>query len=95
MILNPDTMLIPNLRDGVSSIRNGCHAMKKLSAFIAQFYPVYCESLSPVQILIVQPGVELFFNCISEVGLLVKKATPVFQGIKKADNFVTIADQQP
>jgi hypothetical protein len=63
--------------------------MKKLSAFISQFYSVYCESFSPVQILIVQPGVELFFNCISEVGLWVKKATPVFQGIKKADNLIT------
>jgi hypothetical protein len=87
-------MLIHNLRDGVSSIRNGCHAMKKLSAFISQFYPVDCESLSPVQIFIVQPSVELFFNCISEVGLWVKETTLVFQGIKKGDNLITVADQR-
>jgi len=48
MILNPYSMLIHDLGDGISSIRNGCHAMEELGALIPQLDSINYVSLSLV-----------------------------------------------
>lgn len=78
MIQYLGSLIIQDLGDSIPSVRNGCHTMKKICAFITQFYPVYCVTLAPVKILVVQPHLKLLLDCIPEVSFLIEKPPSIF-----------------
>jgi hypothetical protein len=71
MILNPLSLLIQKLRDGVSSMRYSCHCMKELSTFITKFDHVDCVPFLLVNILVMEESGQLELDKKPEIAFCV------------------------
>ena len=71
MIMDPNTLVIQYLRDGISTIENSRHTMEKFCALIPKFDSIDCISLPPIEILVVQKSLELILDQSSQIGLWV------------------------
>ena len=62
MVVDPNALVIHDLRNGISSIRNSSHAMEEFCTLIAQLYSIDCVTIPPVEILVSQPNLKLFLD---------------------------------
>ena len=69
--MDPNTLVIQYLRDGISPIGNSRHTMEKFCALVPKFDSIDCISLPPIEILVVQKSLELILDQSSQIGLWV------------------------
>jgi hypothetical protein len=81
MVMDPNALVIHDLRNGISSIRNSSHAMEEFCTLIAQLYSIDCVSTPPVEILVSQPNLKLFLDNSLQVCFWIKKASYILQSI--------------
>jgi hypothetical protein len=94
MVLDPKTLLIEELGNGVSPMRDSCHRMEKFGAFIPELNSIHCISLSPVDILIMQQSSKLIFYHDPKVEFWIIENPSIFQSIKEKNDLVTVGDQE-
>jgi len=69
--MDPNTLVIQYLRDGISPVGNSHHTMEKFCALIPKFDSIDRISLPLIEILVVQKSLELILDQSSQIGLWV------------------------
>jgi hypothetical protein len=59
MVLNPNTLIVKDLRDGIPSKGDCRHAVKKFGALVTEFDSVHRVPLPPVQLFVMQESFKL------------------------------------
>ena len=62
MVLNPGSLVIQDLWEGVSPKRDCCHGVNELCTFISKFNFIASESFPPVDVLVMQQSLYLLFD---------------------------------
>ena len=94
MVVDPKTLLIEELGNGVSPMRDCCHRVEKFGAFIPKLNSIHCISVSPVDILIMQQSSKLIFYHDPKIEFWIIEKPSIFQSIKEKNDLVTVSDQE-
>jgi hypothetical protein len=65
MVVNPDALMNHDLGDRISSVGDGCHAMKELGIFVSKHDLVDFMSFHPVKIFTMQEFLQLSLDHIA------------------------------